>query len=132
MRCSFPAFSGNRQDLENHVLKSLAEEENFHSFITYIKQPRKHVENFIKEQVNKYILEDNKDKARQIVSRNVDELKDSKIKPCMMQQRKSKQRVATLKCCSSNFPMFSKISWYSQCLVRTSAISVILTSSKKK
>ncbi|XP_075879827.1 interferon-induced very large GTPase 1-like isoform X2 [Nelusetta ayraudi] len=74
---SSPAFSGNRQDLENHVLGSLAEKENFDSFITYIKQPREHMENFIKEQVKKYIFVDNKVKARQILSRNVDELKDS-------------------------------------------------------
>ncbi|XP_075879841.1 interferon-induced very large GTPase 1-like [Nelusetta ayraudi] len=77
IRCSSPAFNGNREDLENHVLKSLAENENFDSFITYIKQPRKHVENFIKEQVKKYIFQENKDKARQILSRNADDLKDS-------------------------------------------------------
>lgn len=51
MRCSFPAFSGNRLSLERHVLKSLAENEEFDGFITYIYQPRKHVERFIKDKV---------------------------------------------------------------------------------
>ncbi|XP_075879830.1 interferon-induced very large GTPase 1-like [Nelusetta ayraudi] len=74
---SSPAFSGNREDLENHVLKSLAENENFDSFITYIKQPRKHVENFIKERVQKYIFQENTAIASEILEQNVDDLKDS-------------------------------------------------------
>ncbi|XP_023269946.1 interferon-induced very large GTPase 1-like, partial [Seriola lalandi dorsalis] len=35
MKCSFPAFNGNRLNLEKHVLKSLAEKEDFSGFITY-------------------------------------------------------------------------------------------------
>ncbi|KAK2894130.1 hypothetical protein Q8A73_016614 [Channa argus] len=50
MRSNFPAFNGNRLNLEKHVLKSLAEKEDFNGFITYIQHPRKHVETFIKEE----------------------------------------------------------------------------------
>ncbi|XP_039679679.1 interferon-induced very large GTPase 1-like isoform X1 [Perca fluviatilis] len=75
MRCTFPAFSGNRLNLEKHVLKSLAEKEDFDGFITYIRHPRNQVEAFIKEEVQKYIFRDNKDKARNILKKNVEDIK---------------------------------------------------------
>uniref|UniRef100_A0A3B4T2H3 VLIG-type G domain-containing protein n=1 Tax=Seriola dumerili TaxID=41447 RepID=A0A3B4T2H3_SERDU len=75
MKCSFPAFNGNRVNLEKHVLKSLAEKEDFSGFITYIHQPRKHVERFIKEEVEKYIFTSHKDKARDILKKNVEDMK---------------------------------------------------------
>ncbi|XP_047213276.1 interferon-induced very large GTPase 1-like [Girardinichthys multiradiatus] len=56
MVCNFSAFSGNRLNLEKHVLASLAEKEDFNSFITYIRNPRKQVEAFIKEEVEKYMF----------------------------------------------------------------------------
>ncbi|XP_059204643.1 interferon-induced very large GTPase 1-like [Centropristis striata] len=75
MRCSFPAFNGNRLNLEKHLLKSLAEKEDFDGFITYIRHPRKQVETFIKEEVKKYVFTENKDKARNILKKNVEDLK---------------------------------------------------------
>ncbi|XP_049417992.1 interferon-induced very large GTPase 1-like isoform X3 [Epinephelus fuscoguttatus] len=74
MKCSFPAFSGNRLNLEKHLLKSLAEKEDFGGFITYICHPRSQAETFIEEQVQKYILTDNKDKARNILKKNVEDI----------------------------------------------------------
>ncbi|XP_078017214.1 interferon-induced very large GTPase 1-like isoform X2 [Epinephelus lanceolatus] len=74
MKCSFPAFSGNRLNLEKHLLKSLAEKEDFGGFITYIRHPRNQAETFIREQVQKYILTDNKDKARNILKKNVEDI----------------------------------------------------------
>ncbi|XP_035853062.1 interferon-induced very large GTPase 1-like [Sander lucioperca] len=76
MRCTFPAFSGNRLNLEKHVLKSLAEKEDFDGFITYIRHPRNQAEAFIKEEVQKYIFTDNKDKARNILKKNVEDIKN--------------------------------------------------------
>ncbi|XP_056257319.1 interferon-induced very large GTPase 1-like [Seriola aureovittata] len=75
MKCSFPAFNENRLNLEKHVLKSLAEKEDFSGFITYIHQPRKHVESFIKEEVEKYIFTSHKDKAQDILKKNVEDMK---------------------------------------------------------
>ncbi|XP_034749086.1 interferon-induced very large GTPase 1-like isoform X3 [Etheostoma cragini] len=75
MRCTFPAFSGNRLNLEKQVLKSLAEKEDFDGFITYILHPRNQVETFIKEEVQKYIFTDKKDKARKILKKNVEDIK---------------------------------------------------------
>ncbi|XP_026202199.1 interferon-induced very large GTPase 1-like [Anabas testudineus] len=74
MRCNFPAFNGNRLNLEKHVLKSLAEKENFDDFITYIRHPRKQVESFIKEEVKKYIFTDNRNKTLNILKKNVDDI----------------------------------------------------------
>ncbi|XP_023287389.1 interferon-induced very large GTPase 1-like isoform X2 [Seriola lalandi dorsalis] len=74
MKCSFPAFNGNRLNLEKHVLKSLAEKEDFSGFITYIRHPRKHVERFIKEEVEKYIFTSHKDKARDLLKKNVEDM----------------------------------------------------------
>ncbi|CAK6984031.1 interferon-induced very large GTPase 1-like [Scomber scombrus] len=74
MRCSFPAFNGNRLNLEKHVLKSLAEKEDFDGFINYIRHPRDQVESFIKEEVEKYIFTDNKDKAQKILKKNVEDI----------------------------------------------------------
>ncbi|TKS91537.1 Interferon-induced very large GTPase 1 [Collichthys lucidus] len=75
MRCRCPAFSGNRLNLEKHVLKSLAEKEDFDGFITYIQRPKKQVETFIKEEVKKYIFTENKDEAQKILKKNVEDLK---------------------------------------------------------
>uniref|UniRef100_A0A3P9DFQ8 Interferon-induced very large GTPase 1 n=1 Tax=Maylandia zebra TaxID=106582 RepID=A0A3P9DFQ8_9CICH len=74
MRCNFPAFNGNRLNLEKHVLKSLAENENFNDFITYIRNPRRQTEAFIKAEVEKYIFIDHRDKTVNILKKNVDDV----------------------------------------------------------
>ncbi|XP_035765391.1 interferon-induced very large GTPase 1-like [Neolamprologus brichardi] len=70
MRCNFPAFNGNRLNLEKHVLKSLAEKEDFDDFITYITNPRSQTEAFIKAEVEKYIFTD----LRDILKKNTEDL----------------------------------------------------------
>nr|XP_055050553.1 interferon-induced very large GTPase 1-like [Misgurnus anguillicaudatus] len=59
MRTNIPAFKGNRSNLEKHILKTLAEEEDFDKFIEYIHNPRDHFEDFIKTQVEAYITGEN-------------------------------------------------------------------------
>ncbi|XP_062843521.1 interferon-induced very large GTPase 1-like [Trichomycterus rosablanca] len=59
MRSDMPEFNGNRSHLEKHILKSLAEEENFEKYMEYINHPKKHFERFITKKVNKYITENN-------------------------------------------------------------------------
>ncbi|CAF92194.1 unnamed protein product, partial [Tetraodon nigroviridis] len=73
MRCNHPAFKGNRMNLEKHVLRSLAENEDFGGFMTYIHNPKKHVETFITQEVEKYIKE-NKVKVENILRRNVEDI----------------------------------------------------------
>ncbi|KAM6913423.1 interferon-induced very large GTPase 1-like [Lycodopsis pacificus] len=75
MRCNFPAFNGNRSNLEKHLLKSLAEKEDFNGFITYIQNPRKQAETYIREEVQKCISTgQGKEKALTILKKNVDDI----------------------------------------------------------
>ncbi|XP_075940493.1 interferon-induced very large GTPase 1-like [Anarhichas minor] len=75
MKCNYPAFNGNRSNLEKHVLKSLAEKEDFDDFITYIHHPRKQAETYIREEVRKYISTgQGEEKALNILKKNVDDI----------------------------------------------------------
>ncbi|XP_075940733.1 interferon-induced very large GTPase 1-like [Anarhichas minor] len=75
MKCNYPAFNGNRSNLEKHVLKSLAEKEDFNGFITYIHHPRKQAETYIREEVEKYIsTKQGKEKALNMLKKNVDDI----------------------------------------------------------
>ncbi|KAF6720055.1 Interferon-induced very large GTPase 1 [Oryzias melastigma] len=74
LRCNVPAFNGNRLNLEKHVLKDLAEKEDFNKFMTYIRDPREQVEEFIRKKVKKYMFEENKNKAPQILQKNSDDI----------------------------------------------------------
>ncbi|CAI5691276.1 unnamed protein product [Oreochromis niloticus] len=75
MRCNFPAFNGNRLNLEKHMLKSLAENEDFDDFIIYLTNPRRQTEAFIKAEVQKYIFRDHEDEAVEILKKNADDIK---------------------------------------------------------
>ncbi|XP_056609175.1 interferon-induced very large GTPase 1-like [Triplophysa dalaica] len=55
MRSNCPSLNGNRSNLEQHILKRLAEEENFDKYINYIKNPRDHFKSFIRDEVSQYI-----------------------------------------------------------------------------
>ncbi|XP_037832447.1 interferon-induced very large GTPase 1-like isoform X2 [Kryptolebias marmoratus] len=74
MKCNFPVFSGNRVDLEKHMLKSLADKENFNSFIEYIYYPRRQSEAFIKAEVQKYIYTDQVDKVDDIFKKHHEDI----------------------------------------------------------
>ncbi|XP_029915322.1 interferon-induced very large GTPase 1-like [Myripristis murdjan] len=71
MMHSYPPLSGNKANLEKHILKSLAEKEDFDSYINYLRRPRSHMESFITEEVEKYILTEHKDKALSVLKKNV-------------------------------------------------------------
>ncbi|KAI4895226.1 hypothetical protein NFI96_007318 [Prochilodus magdalenae] len=58
MKRDVPAFSGNRSNLEKHILTALAEEESFENYLEYIQNPREHFNNFIKKKVKDYIFKD--------------------------------------------------------------------------
>ncbi|XP_039532715.1 interferon-induced very large GTPase 1-like isoform X2 [Pimephales promelas] len=60
MRSDIPALRENRPNLEKHILKSLAEKEDFGQYIKYIHNPRKHFKHFIKKEVDRYFTKQNK------------------------------------------------------------------------
>ncbi|KAI2666996.1 Interferon-induced very large GTPase 1 [Labeo rohita] len=54
IRANFPSVSGNRSNLEKHILKTLAEEEDFDKYMNYINNPRDHFKSFIRDEVREY------------------------------------------------------------------------------
>ncbi|CAM4323365.1 unnamed protein product [Leuciscus chuanchicus] len=49
------SLNGNRSNLEKHILKTLAEEEDFVKYIDYINFPSHHYKDFIRDEVSQYI-----------------------------------------------------------------------------
>lgn len=74
MRNNHQAFKESRLNLEKHVLKSLAEKEDFNSYITYIRNPKEHLKSFIKEEVKEYVSKTHKKKAVSLLQKNVDSI----------------------------------------------------------
>ncbi|KAI4895229.1 hypothetical protein NFI96_027577 [Prochilodus magdalenae] len=64
MTSSSPAFSNNRSDLEKHILKSLAEEEDIEKYWEYIHNPKQHFRRFIADQAAKFLNRENKQVQR--------------------------------------------------------------------
>ncbi|XP_067218530.1 interferon-induced very large GTPase 1 isoform X2 [Chanodichthys erythropterus] len=60
MRSDIEALRENRPNLEKHILKSLAEKEDFDQYIKYIHNPRGHFKQFIKNEVDRYFTKQNK------------------------------------------------------------------------
>ncbi|XP_058862271.1 interferon-induced very large GTPase 1-like isoform X1 [Acipenser ruthenus] len=54
IRSNTPAFKGNRSNLESHILKTLAEDENFDKFMEYIHHPKQYFEEFINQSIDSY------------------------------------------------------------------------------
>ncbi|ROL29830.1 Interferon-induced very large GTPase 1 [Anabarilius grahami] len=64
MRTNCESLNGNRSNLEKHILRTLAEEEDFDAYMNYINNPREHFKNFIRDEVSLYITERFKDSVR--------------------------------------------------------------------
>uniref|UniRef100_A0A3B3QNT3 Interferon-induced very large GTPase 1 n=1 Tax=Paramormyrops kingsleyae TaxID=1676925 RepID=A0A3B3QNT3_9TELE len=54
MKCNNPAISGNRCNLENHILRHLAIQEEFKSYTEYIHNPKLYFQSFIGEHVETF------------------------------------------------------------------------------
>nr|XP_055038414.1 interferon-induced very large GTPase 1-like [Misgurnus anguillicaudatus] len=55
IRSNCPSLNENRSNREKHILKRLAEEENFSAFNDYINYPKEHFKDFIRDEVHQYI-----------------------------------------------------------------------------
>ncbi|KAL0198699.1 hypothetical protein M9458_007239, partial [Cirrhinus mrigala] len=51
------SLNGNRSNLEKHILRKLAEEEDFNKYMNYVKTPRDHFKSFIRDEVSRYITD---------------------------------------------------------------------------
>ncbi|KAL1278922.1 hypothetical protein QQF64_025595, partial [Cirrhinus molitorella] len=57
MRTNCESLRGNRSKLEKHILKTLAEQEDFDKYMKYIHNPRDHFKSFIRDEVSRYITD---------------------------------------------------------------------------
>ncbi|XP_051745708.1 interferon-induced very large GTPase 1-like [Ctenopharyngodon idella] len=57
MRSNCESLNGNRSNLEKHILKTLAEEEDFDKYMNYIHKPSDHFKSFIRDEVSRYITD---------------------------------------------------------------------------
>nr|XP_017210387.1 interferon-induced very large GTPase 1-like [Danio rerio] len=55
LRSNCESLNGNRSNLEKHILKTLAEEEDFDKYMNYFNNPRDHFKSFIRNEVSRYI-----------------------------------------------------------------------------
>ncbi|XP_077058451.1 interferon-induced very large GTPase 1-like [Siphateles boraxobius] len=51
------SLNGNRSNLDKHILKTLAEEEDFEKYMNYVDNPRDHFKRFIRDEVSRYITD---------------------------------------------------------------------------
>ncbi|XP_048037418.1 interferon-induced very large GTPase 1-like [Megalobrama amblycephala] len=57
MRSNCQSLNGKRSNLEKHILKTLADEEDFNKYMNYIRNPRDHFKSFIRDEVSRYITD---------------------------------------------------------------------------
>ncbi|XP_067220214.1 interferon-induced very large GTPase 1-like [Chanodichthys erythropterus] len=57
MRSNCESLNGNRTNLEKHILKTLAVQEDFDKYMNYIHNPRDHFKSFIRDEVSRYITD---------------------------------------------------------------------------
>ncbi|XP_051745712.1 interferon-induced very large GTPase 1-like [Ctenopharyngodon idella] len=57
MRSNCESLNGNRSNLEKHILKTLAEEEDFDKYMNYIQNPKDHFKSFIRDEVSQYVTD---------------------------------------------------------------------------
>ncbi|KAL6483808.1 hypothetical protein MHYP_G00086800 [Metynnis hypsauchen] len=91
MRANYPAFNGNRSNLEKHILQDLAEAESFERFITYIKNPKKHFSDFIETKFKEQMLEGRNPRILDIL-RNSANMKQSSVSTAVQKATQETKR----------------------------------------
>ncbi|XP_026112155.1 interferon-induced very large GTPase 1 [Carassius auratus] len=66
------SLNGSRINLEKHILKFLAEKENFSAYMDYINYPREHFENFIRDEVSEYMTHNFSDSVLPKMQKNIE------------------------------------------------------------
>jgi len=80
MRSNCESLNGNRSNLEKHILKTLAEEEDFNKYMNYIHKPRDHFKSFIRDEVSRYISNMFDDSIIHKMKKNIELLKQKIMK----------------------------------------------------
>ncbi|KAK3512043.1 hypothetical protein QTP70_028125 [Hemibagrus guttatus] len=79
IRSDMEEFNRNKTKLEKHILKHLAEKENFPEYMEYVHYPQKYFKSFISKQVHKYITE-NHTKVLQLFKINLNNMEQIVVK----------------------------------------------------
>ncbi|XP_010986762.1 interferon-induced very large GTPase 1 [Camelus dromedarius] len=77
MRATCPAFSGNRANLEKHILISLAEEENFDNYWQYLRNSESFFKNYIENCIKRYCSEQRNEKMKTFLKISLDDIKNA-------------------------------------------------------
>ncbi|XP_026096162.1 interferon-induced very large GTPase 1-like [Carassius auratus] len=80
MRSNCESLNGNRSNLEKHILKTLAEEEDFDKYMNYIHNPRDHFKSFIRDKVSQYITGQFSDSVLPKMKENIELLQQKIMK----------------------------------------------------
>nr|XP_055049675.1 LOW QUALITY PROTEIN: interferon-induced very large GTPase 1-like [Misgurnus anguillicaudatus] len=79
MKTNCESLNGNRSNLEKHILKTLANKEDFKAYMNYIKNPRDHFKSFIRGEVSQYITERFHDSVQPKMVKNITQLEQKII-----------------------------------------------------
>ncbi|XP_073730943.1 interferon-induced very large GTPase 1-like [Misgurnus anguillicaudatus] len=74
MKTNCESLNGNRSNLEKHILKTLANKEDFKAYMNYIQNPRDHFKSFIRGEVSQYITERFNDSVQPKMKNNITQL----------------------------------------------------------
>ncbi|EHB06711.1 Interferon-induced very large GTPase 1 [Heterocephalus glaber] len=76
MQATCPQFSGNRANLEKHILISLAEEENFDNYWQYLRHTKSFFSNYIENHIKRYCSE-KCEKIKTFLKISLDDIKNA-------------------------------------------------------
>ncbi|XP_010590565.2 interferon-induced very large GTPase 1-like [Loxodonta africana] len=76
IRATFPAFNGNRANLEKHILICLAEEENFDNYCEYLHNPKYFFRNYIEKNIRIYFSGKGGEKMKTFLKISLDDIKN--------------------------------------------------------
>ncbi|KAB0346668.1 hypothetical protein FD754_011525 [Muntiacus muntjak] len=95
MRATCPAFSGNRTNLEKHILISLAEEENFDHFWQYLHNPESFFKDYI-ENYTKTYCSDESEKVKTFLRMSLDDIKNAILSAIYASTAVAKDKSSTI------------------------------------
>ncbi|XP_053416632.1 interferon-induced very large GTPase 1-like [Nycticebus coucang] len=76
MQTTCSAFSGNKANLEKHILISLAEEENFDNYWQYIHNPESFFRSYIENQIKRYCSDKGSEKIQTFLKISLENIKN--------------------------------------------------------
>ncbi|XP_044934193.1 interferon-induced very large GTPase 1-like [Mustela putorius furo] len=96
IRSTCPAFNGNRANLEKHILISLAEEENFDNYWSYLHDSKSFFRNYIKKHIETYCSDQGSEKIRTFLKISLDDIKNAILSAIHESIKRAKDKSSTV------------------------------------